>query len=339
MLNIKDDILSALAAGRRDEVMAEVQADFNARMKYTERVPYCMLSRMALFVYLAGLLTTGLVTRILRRSPPDRLVQTLAEEYKSVPEMVLHKAIELRSFARRSYSGRGLDLGCGDGIIGGILAQEMELSDLHGVDISPVAEVSILSRGYTGYRVADIQQLPDYSEGEFDYIISVCVIEHVPDLDAVLSQAQRVLKPGAPFYFTTPSPEFHSGLLVPKLLRAIGRPEAARQFMAYKDLMACQYHYLSPEQWHSKLEQHGFTDIVVEPLFTRRQLLAYDLMNVQVYVPQILFYPHLARWIARLPVLGSLIAWSTASLCQWIVEQGQPRLDDQTHFSIACRKA
>lgn len=337
MLNLTDDMKTALSAGRRDDVLARVQADFQAKLSNAQRFPNSVVARLLLLAYLFLLFAGGAIARLICSNRPDRLLTKLSNQYPTVPEMVLHKVIELRSLAKHSYSGRGLDLGCGDGIVGGMLIEEAGLSELHGVDLSPVAPDSILGRGYVGYAVADIQRLPEHRDAAFDYVVSICVIEHVPDLAAVLNQAFRVLKSGGSFYFTTPSPSFHDGLLLPRLLRGFGLKKRADDFKAFKNLLSCQHHYLSQNDWIELLQAHGFTDIHVEPIFSRGQLLAYDLLNAQTYFPSFYFHPHLSRWIVRSPVLKNAVSWATAELCGWIAN-GSANPGNHTHFNIACRK-
>lgn len=337
MLNLTDDMRAALSAGRRDEALARAQAEFQAKLSRAQRFPNSVAARLLLIAYLCCLFAGGTIARLLHRKRPDRLLRMLSSQYAIVPEMALHKAIELRSLAKRAYSGRGLDLGCGDGIVGGVLIEEAGLSDLHGVDVSPVAIENIMARGYAGYAVADIQRLPEHRDASFDYVVSICVIEHVPDLDAVLTQAARVLKPRGVFYFTTPSPSFHEGLFMPRLLRSFGRNDRAADFNAFKNLLSCQYHYYSRNDWIGLLQAHGFTDIQVDPIFSRGQLLAYDLLNVQTYLPNFYFYPHLSRWVGLSPILKKAVSWATAELCGWIMHRSA-NPENHTHFSIACRK-
>lgn len=337
MLNLTDDMRAALAAGRQNEALERAQAEFQAAIAKAQSVPYTVVARLLLVIYLVVLGIGGVVARVFGRSRPDVLLNRLADEYASVPEMVLHKAIELRSLAKHPYSGRGLDLGCGDGIVGGMLIDEAGLSELHGVDVSPVAPENLTARGYAGYAVADIQRLPEHGDSTFDYVVSICVVEHVPDLDAVLSQAARVLKPGGVFYFTTPSPGFHDGLFLSRLLISFGLKDRANDFNSLKNLIGCQFHYLTQESWNDRLEAHGFSDIGIEPIFSKGQLLAYDLLNIQVYLPQFYFYPHLSRWVRRLPTLKKVVSWATAELCGWIANRAASP-ENHTHFSIACRK-
>ena len=97
--------------------------------------------------FIAARLGAGLVLRLLRRAPPDELAFALAEQYPAVPEMALHKYIEIRALTKPQV-GRGLDLGCGDGIVGGMLARQAGWTDLHGCDVARIDRATVLSRGY-----------------------------------------------------------------------------------------------------------------------------------------------------------------------------------------------
>ena len=72
-------------------------------------------------LYSACVIATGAASSVLSRRRPDDLMLELAATYCQVPEMILHKWIELRSLGARTYRGRGLDLGCGDGYVGASL--------------------------------------------------------------------------------------------------------------------------------------------------------------------------------------------------------------------------
>lgn len=337
MLNRLDQMTAALSADARREAEARVWEEFQARIAQSHRLPYSLFARAVLVVYLTALLAAGAVARIVGRQRPGPMVRRLAAHYAALPEMVLHKAIELHSLSSVPFSGRGLDLGCGDGIVGGVLIEAASLDALEGVDVSPVAEENVRARGYAAYTVSDIRKLP-FPDAKFDYLISICVVEHVPDLDRVLAEASRVLRPGGRFWFTTPSPSFHEGLIAYRLLRALGATQCAERFRVFKDLSSMQHHYLDADGWRRRLASHGFDEVSVKPLFTRNQLSAYDLLNFQIYVPRLFFYEHLCRWVTRWPGLRRMTAWASAELCGWLSAHTASE-DDHTHFNVGCRKA
>jgi 2-polyprenyl-6-hydroxyphenyl methylase / 3-demethylubiquinone-9 3-methyltransferase len=116
---------------------------------------------------------------------------------------------------------RALDIGCG----GGFVAEEFARLGCRVVGVDP-SEVSIETArrhaAATGldvdYRVGSGEQLPA-ADGEFDLAYCCDVLEHVADLDAVVSETARALKPQGIFLFDTPNRTLASKLLVIKVMQ------------------------------------------------------------------------------------------------------------------------
>lgn len=92
--------------------------------------------------------------------------------------------------------GRLLELGCGVGAELEILAETHPGWDLVGVEISPT-HASAAHTHVPQARIvqADAAHLP-FPRDSFDAVITVWVLEHVPDPVALLAEARRVLRPG-----------------------------------------------------------------------------------------------------------------------------------------------
>ena len=98
-----------------------------------------------------------------------------------------------------------LDLGCAGGFMAEALAQRG--SDVTGID--PAAEAIDAARAHArkgglriGYDVGVGEALP-YDDASFDAVVCVDVLEHVADLNKVLSEVARTLRPGGLFLFDT----------------------------------------------------------------------------------------------------------------------------------------
>jgi 2-polyprenyl-6-hydroxyphenyl methylase/3-demethylubiquinone-9 3-methyltransferase len=116
----------------------------------------------------------------------------------------------------RAAGLRALDIGCG----GGFLAEEFARLgfDVVGVDPSAVSiEAARQHAAASGlsieYRVGAGEQLP-LEDCMFDVAYCCDVLEHVSDLDRVVSETARVLKPGALYLFDTVNRTRQSKLLV-----------------------------------------------------------------------------------------------------------------------------
>jgi SAM-dependent methyltransferase len=95
-----------------------------------------------------------------------------------------------------------LDLGCGDGR----LSAELDAAELTAADVSAVA----LERARTrlpGARLVELQ--PDaplpLGDAGFDLVLCAETIEHVRDVQLLLSEIRRVLRPGGTLALTTPA--------------------------------------------------------------------------------------------------------------------------------------
>ncbi len=85
-----------------------------------------------------------------------------------------------------------VDVACGGGLLAPHIA---DLGYRHlGVDLSPTAVVVARTQGVTVVR-GDAQRLP-LADEVADVVVAGEVLEHVPDPDAVVAEACRVLRPG-----------------------------------------------------------------------------------------------------------------------------------------------
>jgi 2-polyprenyl-6-hydroxyphenyl methylase/3-demethylubiquinone-9 3-methyltransferase len=116
---------------------------------------------------------------------------------------------------------RTLDVGCG----GGFLAEEFAKLGCTVTGIDPSApsiaqaEAHATEAGLTiTYWVAPGEAIP-YADATFDIVYCCDVLEHVDDLDRVIAETARVLKPGGVSLFDTINRTWLSKLVVIKLLQ------------------------------------------------------------------------------------------------------------------------
>ncbi len=115
------------------------------------------------------------------------------------------RAVLDRRFGAGAAGLRVLDIGCG----GGFLAEEFAALGCRvtGIDPSPVsidaARAHAAGRGpRIDYRVGAGEELPA-PDAAFDVACCCDVLEHVSDVDRVISETARVLKPGGLYLFDT----------------------------------------------------------------------------------------------------------------------------------------
>ena len=113
----------------------------------------------------------------------------------------------LRWFDRQiDWQGKSvLDLGCA----GGFMAEALALRGARVTGIDPAAEAIDAARSHAregglriSYDVGVGEALP-YDDASFDAVVCVDVLEHVADLNKVLSEVVRTLRSGGLFLFDT----------------------------------------------------------------------------------------------------------------------------------------
>lgn len=106
---------------------------------------------------------------------------------------------------------RALDLGCGDGR----LSARLQAESLTGADVSRVA-LDRARKWLPGARLVELE--PDaplpFADNEFELVLCAETIEHVRDVQLLLSEARRVLAPGGTLALTTPAHSRLTGLRV-----------------------------------------------------------------------------------------------------------------------------
>ena len=98
-----------------------------------------------------------------------------------------------------------------------------------------------------------------YPDSAFRSVLSNCVLEHIPNLDAALDEIARVLQPGGFFAFTVPSPNYERFLLGYSIPQALRLGALARAYGAFMTRISYHYHYYSPEEWSRRLAGNGLT--------------------------------------------------------------------------------
>jgi SAM-dependent methyltransferase len=143
-----------------------------------------------------------------RRGPALALghFDELAQDYVAeIPaHLVSHYLDRKLAVLRQALAGRdarlGLDLGCGIGEYARSVAKGIGCA-MVAVDASGPAVAVARRRGHEGvaFTVSDAQRLP-FADATFDFAYTINMVHHLKrgEQEAALSEALRVLKPGAP---------------------------------------------------------------------------------------------------------------------------------------------
>ncbi len=166
----------------------------------------------------------------------------------------LLRAVEADFYTDLPMPSPVLDLGCGDGHFASV-AFTRKLTT--GLDPwwGPLCEAQLRDR-YQGLTHASGANAP-FASASFATIISNSVLEHIPDLDPVLHEVSRILKPGGWFYFCVPSTHFRQYLSVARALDRIKANRLAEFYRRFFDRISRHQAYQTPAEWMSQLSDAG----------------------------------------------------------------------------------
>jgi 2-polyprenyl-6-hydroxyphenyl methylase/3-demethylubiquinone-9 3-methyltransferase len=150
--------------------------------------------------------------------------------------------------------GRNIvDVGCG----GGLLTEELAALGAHVIGVDPAAASIATASAHArqagldiDYRVGLGERLP-VSDAAADIVVCVDVLEHVTDVDAVIGETARILKPGGLYLFDTINRTRLSRLVVIKV----------SQEWAATACMPAGIHdwqqFITPEELRAALARHN----------------------------------------------------------------------------------
>ncbi len=170
------------------------------------------------------------------------------------PDNALWKTWEYLAFREEEVIPPVLDLGCGDGKFSRLL---FPFALDFGVDIKRGRLRKAARAGVYRFPLqADARYLP-FRDQYFGTVFSACVLEHIPEVEVVIEEVGRILKPGGKFIFSVPSHRLERYILAPKagaspMLSSLRRALAT----AINGILGMRHLY-SPSRWRVMLLRAG----------------------------------------------------------------------------------
>lgn len=175
------------------------------------------------------------------------------------PASKLFRTIELQAVynntKRITFRKPSMDLGGGDGYLSSVL---FDSKFTYNVDNGEARDLHIARRmkRYQHILVESAEQM-SLRSNSLEFVFSNSVIEHIPDVEAVLSETARVLKKGGYFVFTSPSHNFKEYLYVSAILERWGLGLLASAYKRMRNKMLNHYHNYSHTEWTRRLKKYG----------------------------------------------------------------------------------
>jgi SAM-dependent methyltransferase len=148
---------------------------------------------------------------------------------------------------------------------------------------------------YTSVSFASATDLP-FPDRTFNTVLANCVIEHIPNLDRVLSEIGRVLRVSGTFATTLPSDHFPDLLLGSTLFRKLGLRRLGEAYGRFFNRISYHHHIYSPAVWQEKL---AAANLAVEEHFYYFSAASHRRFDLCHYLglPNLLSKRLLGRWV------------------------------------------
>jgi SAM-dependent methyltransferase len=225
-------------------------------------------------------------------SVPSR--DTFERQLRELPAFrALLRAVEARFYTDLPMPRPVLDLGCGDGHFA-------EVAWPQGVEVGldpwwgPLQEAH--ERAHHDLLThADGARMP-YADASFATVVSNSVLEHISDVEPVIAEVARVLRPGGWFYFCVPGPNFRRFLSVARAFDVLGLKGPAEAYRRLFDRISRHYYYDDPETWTARLARHGLRVERQWSYFSPRALAALE-WGHPLGLPTMLVKQLVDRWL------------------------------------------
>lgn len=168
----------------------------------------------------------------------------------------LLRAVEADFYGEFTLTSPVLDLGCGDGQFA-----DQVFEKRIDVGFDPAFASLKEAQGYLAYNalVQAMGHRQPFPAAYFASAFSNSVLEHIPNLQAVLNETARVMEPGALFLFCVPNHYWQENLSISGFLRRVGLRGLGDAYVRLFTRISRHINMLSPEQWEAKLSEAGFS--------------------------------------------------------------------------------
>ncbi|HEY7035493.1 MAG TPA: class I SAM-dependent methyltransferase [Thermomicrobiales bacterium] len=224
--------------------------------------------------------------------PDDFLTPHLRE---MAPHRALLRAVEAKYMSRIPFVRPVLDVGCGDGHFASVAYAEAIDVGLDPMDRDLNEAATRRPAVYRDLVKASATAMP-FPDGAFGTVVSNCVIEHIPDVEATLSEIARVLRSGGTFATTLPSEHYPEYLLGATAAQRVGLTGLGRAYGSFFNRISHHEHVDPPEVWRERLAAVGLEVVEHSYYFSAAAHRTFDLAHY-VGVPNLISKRLLGRWV------------------------------------------
>jgi SAM-dependent methyltransferase len=191
--------------------------------------------------------------------------------------LALERLTELRILRSLKFARPILDLGSGDGIFARQLFTHNEIELAVDPSSSETEFAAVYGHNYKLMCRSMGGNLPFRSDS-VTTVFSNSVLEHIPDLDAVLRDVHRVLIPNGQFVATVPTDQFERYSLISLGLAFLRLRRLEIQYRRFYNSFWRHYHAYSVPEWEARFRVNGFEIVSSITYGTRLSTALNDLL-------------------------------------------------------------
>ncbi len=225
------------------------------------------------------------------------MVETIDFLWKNISQLPYFRGL-LRAVESKFYQGIPLidpvlDLGSGDGHFASVAFRQAIAC---GVDpwMNPIIESKAVDV-YRNLIRAEGASLP-LPDNCYGTVISNSVLEHIPVLEPVLEEVNRVLRRNGKFIFCVPNHRFLESLSMAEIFKKMKFRGLAKTYQHFFNWISRHYHCDDPARWTERLRNAGFK---IERYFHYFSLSAFHVLEWGHYfgLPSLVWKKLFNRWI------------------------------------------
>ena len=264
-----------------------------------------------------------------RTPAPEAIERWIYAYLKHAPLSLTLREINRLIAIEAVASGNGpvLDVGCGDGFWWTL--RDADNREIYGIDIS-AREIAQAKTRITA-TLTDVSREQPFPGTEFAEIIGNCSLEHVPDIDAALSNLRKAAAPNARLLMFVPTPRWAlQGRIQSWLLRRA--PRVAMSIAGALNGFFQHWHLYDAKVWTRLLAQNGWQVRAAYGLGSARSEFLFRAFMPPAFAEFVAkkltgFYPSkLARFLPRAALAPAV------RLVQWAVSDPLVAVDSPTAY-------
>jgi ubiquinone/menaquinone biosynthesis C-methylase UbiE len=223
--------------------------------------------------------------------------------------LAMERYLECEIYKTKEFAHPILDIGCGEGMFAHIL-----FKDKIDVGIDPNSKELERAKEYGAYS----ELINCYGneiakeDKSFNTIFTNSVLEHIPDIDAVLKESHRLLCDSGRMYVTIPTDMFDKYSVIYQILSFLQLTSLKEKYRVFFNKFWAHYHYYDLEGWKKLFEKNGFEVVYVEEYGTKKQCVLNDFLApfsiipfiVKKYANKWFLFPSVRKVVAK--ILDSL---------------------------------